>query len=120
MKRQGVRQSLDPCVVYVDHFSESDSDYEGEQVAGTEGALQKHQCEDEQGLEYIVPCTEAECRKSGAEDQRYGGNGRNPESAFRHQIDAKRIDQQHDQESYFAREVQFFRVHKMVSFFLEL
>lgn len=119
MKRQGVWQSLDPCVVYVDHFSKSDSDYEGEQVAGTEGALQNHQCKDEQGLEYIVPCTEAEYRKSGAEDQRYGGNGRNPEFAFGHQIDAKRINQQHDQKGYFAREVQFFRVHKMVSFFLE-
>ena len=48
---------------YVDPFS-IDSDYEGEQVARTEGALQNHQCEDEQGLEYIVTCTEAECRKS--------------------------------------------------------
>ena len=40
-------------------FPKSDSDYEGEQVAGTEGALQNHQCKDEQGLEYIVPCTES-------------------------------------------------------------
>lgn len=89
MKRQGVRQSLDPCVVYVDHFSKSDSDYEGEQVAGTEGALQNHQCKDEHGLEHIVPCAEAEYREGGAEDQRYRRNGRNPKSAFGHQINAK-------------------------------
>lgn len=46
MKNQSIRQRLKPCVVDVDHFSESQSDYERKDVAWTERFLQHHQCDD--------------------------------------------------------------------------
>ena len=71
MKRQGVRQRLDPCVVYVDHFSKSDPDYEREKVAGAERTLEDHQCNDKQCLENIIPCSETEHREGDVKYKRH-------------------------------------------------
>ena len=74
MKNKSIRQRLKPCVMDVDHLAESQSDYEGKEVAGTERFFQHHQCDDQQGLKNIVPCTETEKRKRSAEDERHGRN----------------------------------------------
>lgn len=67
------RQHGNPGIVYVDHFSESDTDHKGKQIAWTERTLQNHQCDDKQCLENIVPRSETEDRKSRAEDERHDG-----------------------------------------------
>ena len=74
IQRQNVRQQGNPGIVHVDHFSKSDADNKRKQIAGTERTLQNHQCDDEQRLKDIVPRSETEKRKRGAEDERHGGN----------------------------------------------
>lgn len=74
VQRQCVWQCLKPCVVDVEHFTETDSDYEGKKVARAEGTFQDHQCDDKQCLENIVPCSKCEEWKSCAENKRYRGD----------------------------------------------
>ena len=113
MKNKSIRQRLKPCVMDVDHLAESQSDYEGKEVAGAERFFQHHQCDDQQGLKNIVPGTETEKRKRRAEDERYRGNRRNTKSALGHQIHPEGIDDQNDQKCSFSRKSNFFRIHKL-------
>ena len=111
--RQGIRQRLKPCVVDVDHFTESQSDYERKEVAGTERFLQHHQCDDQQGLKNVIPCTETEEWKRRAEDERHGRNGWDSKSALSHQIHPEGIDDQNDQKCSLSRKSNFFCIHKL-------
>lgn len=58
----------------IEHFTETDSNYEGKKVARAEGTFQDHQCDDKQCLKNIVPCSKSEEWKSCAENKRYRGD----------------------------------------------
>ena len=111
--RQGVWQRLDPRIVDVNHFTESQSDYEREEIAGTERLLQHHQCDDQQGLKNVIPCTETEEWKRRAEDERHGRNGWDSKSALSHQIHPEGIDDENDQKCSLSRKSNFFYIHTL-------